>query len=72
MSSNALNAPEATSQSSDPSEIPRGWWKWNAHRTNAIGVEETLQTLKGVLAKDIYDVFIYHVFSGVLILNVTP
>jgi len=49
---NELGSAEATT--SDPALLPRGWYKSNPERTVAKGLEEALQTLKDVLARDRY------------------
>ena len=54
--SSSLGAEGTKPASTNPEDIPRGWWRTNPERTVAIGVEESLQTLKEVLMKDTYDV----------------
>ncbi|TDL23102.1 FSH1-domain-containing protein [Rickenella mellea] len=50
-----LSAPEASSSSGDPADIPRAWWKSNAEKTKCFGMEETLDVLKGALSRERYD-----------------
>lgn len=51
-----LGAPEAAQAESDPLLTPRGWWKSNASRTAAIGLDETLILLRDVLKERKFDV----------------
>ncbi|KZT69633.1 FSH1-domain-containing protein [Daedalea quercina L-15889] len=49
-----LGAAEAATET-DPALAPRGWWRVNAERTLTNGLEDSLATLRDVLAKDRYD-----------------
>jgi hypothetical protein len=40
----------------EPSEQLRGWWKWNPERTKAVGLDESLSYLKGILKERTFDV----------------
>ncbi|KAL4079240.1 serine hydrolase FSH [Scleroderma citrinum] len=51
----ALGASEAAVTSSDPTLVPRAWWKANPERTVARGLEESLVVLRDVLQRDRYD-----------------
>ncbi|KAI0697393.1 serine hydrolase FSH [Cerioporus squamosus] len=51
---NDLGAPEASTDS-DPALAPRGWWKTDASRTKAIGLEDSILYLRDILSKDHYD-----------------
>ncbi|KAG9312108.1 serine hydrolase FSH [Chiua virens] len=56
-SANALGASEVTQDATseyDPTTTPRGWFKANADRTVARGLEDALQMLKDVLVRDRY------------------
>jgi len=52
--SSALDASEVTIATSDPALTPRAWYKANADRTVAKGLEDSLQMLKDVLSRDHY------------------
>ncbi|KIJ66049.1 hypothetical protein HYDPIDRAFT_27248 [Hydnomerulius pinastri MD-312] len=55
LTANALGASEASTTGSDPAVTPRAWWKANAERTAAIGLEDSLQMLRDLLQQDRYD-----------------
>lgn len=50
-----LGAAEAAEET-DPALAPRGWWRVNETHTQTNGLEESLATLRDVLAKDHYEV----------------
>jgi Serine hydrolase (FSH1) len=51
-----VQANEATiAPSDDPSLTPRAWWKPNPERTKAIGLEESIMSVKEVLMKRKFD-----------------
>jgi hypothetical protein len=52
----ALGAAEAQNIDSDPALAPRGWWRHNAEKTRAIGLEESLLVVRDALTKDKYEV----------------
>ncbi|KAI0724157.1 FSH1-domain-containing protein [Fomitopsis betulina] len=49
-----LGAAEAAEET-DPALAPRGWWRVNETHTQTNGLEESLATLRDVLAKDHYE-----------------
>lgn len=51
----ALGASEANTTSSDPSTMPRAWWKSNPERTIAHGLEDSILLLRDILQRDRYD-----------------
>ncbi|KAI1791389.1 serine hydrolase FSH [Ganoderma leucocontextum] len=54
-SSDDLGAQEATTDSSDPALLPRGWWKVDAARMRTIGLEDSILQLRDILHEDHYD-----------------
>ena len=57
-----LGAAEATEET-DPALSPRGWWRVNATHTLTNGLEDSLATLRDVLAKDHYEVGGFRTYS---------
>lgn len=57
-----LGAAEATEET-DPALAPRGWWRVNATHTLTNGLEDSLATLRDVLAKDHYEVGGFRTYS---------
>jgi hypothetical protein len=53
-----LGASEASD--SDPAIAPRAWWRVNTERTQAVGLDASLASLKDVLQADRYEVCLYH------------
>ncbi|RPD57917.1 hypothetical protein L226DRAFT_547736 [Lentinus tigrinus ALCF2SS1-7] len=51
---NDSGAPEASTDS-DPTLVPRGWWKTDVTLTEAIGLEDSILYLRDILSKDHYD-----------------
>ncbi|KZT05383.1 FSH1-domain-containing protein [Laetiporus sulphureus 93-53] len=49
-----LGAPEAVKEQ-DPALAPRGWWKAEADRNLARGLDDSLAALRDILAKDHYE-----------------
>ena len=56
-----LDASEAVDDP-DPAMQPRGWWKADAERTRADGMEQSFELIRDVLKKDHYDVSLKLVF----------
>ncbi|KAL0955691.1 hypothetical protein HGRIS_001915 [Hohenbuehelia grisea] len=54
-SSNPQGTLEALGSSTDPSVIPRGWFRVNKERTQAFGLEDTLLHIRDLLVKEKFD-----------------
>lgn len=54
----SFTSPFAGSETSnsDPALIPRAWWKSNEERTQALGLDASLASLRDILKSDRYEV----------------
>jgi hypothetical protein len=56
-------------ESDEVTSTARGWWRTNADRTTAVGLEKSLEMLRDLLRESRFDVSGYMLREGVLILK---